>query len=107
MHVFGYGDSDCEDDNIPAKMYDLDNQGHAVRYEEYSDGEKIFDESGEKHLTEEDGGARENVDGGEDRACKVAKSAGGSLHGTSRARTAVSAAMGAAGRESGAETSSR
>ena len=46
MHVFGYGDSDCEDDNIPAQMYDVDNQGHAVRYEEYSDDEEIFDESG-------------------------------------------------------------
>ena len=81
-------------------MYDIDNQGHAVRYEEYSDGEEIFDESGEKHLTDEDGGEREIGNGGEDRARKVAKTAGGSLHGTSRARKAVSAAMGAAGSES-------
>ena len=107
MAEFGYMDSDCEDASIPARLYDIDNQGRAVHDEELSDGEEIFDESCEKHLTDEDGGAREIKNGGEDRARKVAKIAGGSLHGTSRARKAVSAAMGAAGSESGAEMPSR
>ena len=107
MPEFGYSNSDCEDESIPAPLYDIDNQGRAVRYEEFSEGEEIFDESGENNLTDEDGGERENGDGGEDRARKVAKTTGGSLHGTSRAKRAVSAAMGAAGSESGAEIPSR
>ena len=109
MHAFVFDNSDCEDENIPAPLYDIDDQGRAVRYEELSDGEEIFDESCEKHLTDEEGGARENEDGGEDRARKVAKTTGGpsSWHGTVRAKRAVSAAMGAAGSDSGAEMPSR
>ena len=104
-HIFGYGDSDCEDVNIPAPLYDMDNQGRAKRYEEMSNDEEIFDESRGNKLTDEEGSARENEDGGEDRACKVAKTTGGSLHGTARAQKAVSAAMEGAGSNSGSEMS--
>ena len=34
---------------IPAQMYDIDNQGRAVRYEEFSDDEEVFDEPGGKN----------------------------------------------------------
>jgi hypothetical protein len=107
MAEFCYMDSDCEYGDIPAQMFNIDNQGRAVHDEELSDGEEIFYEFRENNLTDEAGGARENGDGGEDRVRKVAKTSGGPLHGTSRAKRAVSAAMGAAGSDSGAEMSSR
>ena len=49
MHVFGYGDSDCEDENIPAPLYFMDDQGRSVQYEEFCEGEEIIDEIGENN----------------------------------------------------------
>ena len=73
MH-FGFDNSDCEDESIPAQLYEIDNQGCAVRYDESSDGEEIFDDPGNFFATDDDSAARENEDGGEDRARKVVKS---------------------------------
>ena len=74
MHAFGFDNADCEDENIPAQLYDIDHQGCAVRYDESSDGEKTFNDPGQNLVTDDDGAARENVDDGEDRARKVEKS---------------------------------
>ena len=42
-----------------------------MRYDESSDGEEIFDLPRQNFATDDDGAARENEDGGEDRARKV------------------------------------
>ena len=58
MHAFGFDSSACEDESIPAHLYDIDNQGCAVRYDESSDDEEIFDDPGQKFATDDDGATR-------------------------------------------------
>ena len=103
MHAFGFGNSDCEDESIPAQLYDIDNQGCAVRYDESSDGEEIFDDPGQKFATDDDGAARKNEDDGEDRARQVVKLLVIVFAGSARAKQAVSVTIGGADDDSGAE----
>ena len=103
MHAFGFDNSDCEDENIPAHLYDIDNQACAVLYDESSDGEKIFNDPGQNFATDDDGAARENVDDGEDRARKVVRLLEIVFAGSARAKQAVSVTLGGAGDDSGAE----
>ena len=103
MHAFGFGNSDCEDESIPAQLYDIDNQGCAVRYDESSDGEEIFDDPGQKFATDDDGAARKNEDDGEDRARQVVKLLVIVFAGSARAKQAVSVTIGGDDDDSGAE----
>ena len=70
MHAFGFDNSDCKDENIPAHLYDIEKEGCAVRHDESSDGEEIFDDPGQNFATDDDSAARENEVGGEDRVRK-------------------------------------
>ena len=103
MHTFGFDNSNCKDESIPAQLYDIDNQGYAVRYEESSYGKEIFDDPGQNFATDDDGAARENEDDGEDRARKVVKSLVIVFAGSARAKQAVSVTIRGAGDDSGAE----
>ena len=103
MHVFGFETSDCEDESIAAQLYDIDNQGCAVHYDESSDSGEIFDDPGQNFATGDDGAAHENENGGEDRARKVVKSLVIVFAGSARAKQAVSVTIGGAGDDSGAE----
>ena len=104
IHAFGFDNSDCEDESIAAQLHDIDNQGCAVRYDESSDSEKIFNDPGQNFATDDDdGAARENEDGGEDRARKVVKSLVIVFSGSARAKQAVSVTIGGAGEDLKAE----
>ena len=102
-HAFDFDNSDCEDKSITAQLYDIDNQGCAVRYDQSSDGEEIFDDPGQNFATDDVGAARENEDDGKDRARKVEKLLVIVFAGSARAKQAVSVTIGGDDDDSGAE----